>query len=81
MAIETLYICQPYANGKKGGLKPQPPISCKTEQQALQRAQRMMDGGSVAGIDVVRQSADPEMGDYEEPVYLHRLGTVPGGDG
>lgn len=77
MAQETLFICQPYIQGAKGALKPQPPVSYRTEPQALQRAQRMMEGGSVAGVDVVRQTADPEMGDYDEPVFLQRLGTVP----
>jgi hypothetical protein len=77
MAQETLFICQPYILGKRGGLKAQPPISYKTEPQAHQRATRMMEGGSVAGVDVVRQTADPETGDYEDPVFLHRLGAVP----
>ncbi len=81
MAKETLFICQPYITGKRGGLKAQPPIACKTEPQATQRAQRMMDGGSVAGVDVVRQTADPELGDYDEPVYLLRLGSVPANEG
>lgn len=81
MARETLFICQPYAVGKRGGLKPQPPIAYKTEPQATQRAQRMMDGGTVAGVDVVRQTADPDMGDYDEPEFLLRLGSVPRGDG
>lgn len=80
MAQETLFICQPYIVGKKGALKPQPPIAYKTEPQASQRAHRMMDGGSVAGVDVVRQTADPEMGDYDEPVFLLRLGSVPKAD-
>ena len=77
MAMETIFICQPYLEGKRGGLKPQPPILCKTETQALLRAGRMMEGGSVAGVDVVCQTADPEMGDFEEPIYLQRLGSVP----
>lgn len=77
MPLETLFICQPYAAGKKGALKPQPAISYRTEQQALQRARRMMDGGSVVGVDVVRQTADPDLGDYDEPVFLARLGSVP----
>jgi len=77
MALETLFICQPYVFGKKGGLKPQPPISYKTEAQASLRAHRIMEGGSAAGVDVVRQTADPEMGDYDEPIFLERLGSVP----
>lgn len=77
MAQETIFICQPYIQGKRGGLKPQPPIVCKTEAQATQRAGRMMDGGSVVGVDVVCQTADPEMGDYDEPIFVQRLGSVP----
>ena len=37
----------------------------------------MMDGGSVVGVDVVCQTADPEMGDYDEPIFVQRLGSVP----
>lgn len=77
MPQQILFICQPYVEGKKGALKPQPAVSYKTEEQALQRARRMMDGGNVAGVDVVRQTADPELGDYDEPVFLARLGSVP----
>ena len=77
MPQQTLFICQAYVAGKKGSLKPQPPISCNTEEQARQRAGRMMEGGRVVGVDVVRQTADPEMGDYDEPVFLARLGAVP----
>jgi len=80
MAQETLFICQPYVFGKKGALKPQPPIAFTSEAQASLRAHRIMDGGNVAGIDVVRQTADPDMGDYDEPVFLERLGTVPQSD-
>lgn len=77
MPQQTLFICQPYTNGKKGALAPQPPVSYKTGEQALLRARRMMDGGSVVGVDVVSQTADPELGDYDEPIFLARLGSVP----
>ncbi len=77
MPQQTHFICQPYVKGKKGVPEPQPPLSYKTGEQALQRARRMMDGGSVTGVDVVRQTVDPELGDYDEPVFLARLGSVP----
>ena len=77
MAKESLFICQPYVAGKRGGLKPLPPIVYKTEAQAILRAERMMDGASVVGVDVVHQTADAEMGDYDEPIFLRRLGSVP----
>jgi len=77
MAQQTLFICQPYVLGKNGGLKPQPPISYATQSQASLRAHRILDGGSAAGVDVVRQTADPDTGDYDDPVFLERLGTVP----
>jgi len=81
MAQETLFICQPYVPGKRGALAPQPAVSYKSEGQALQRAQRMMDTGRFAGVDVVSQTADPELGDFDEPVFLLRLGRVPQADG
>lgn len=77
MPQQTLFICQPYVEDKRGNLKSQTSISYKTGEQALQRARRMMDGGSVAGVDVVSQTADPELGEYDEPVFLARLGSVP----
>ena len=77
MAQETLFICQPYIEGKRGALKAMPPIACKTEAQATQRAHRMMNGNKIVGVDVVHQIADPEMGDYDEPIFLQRLGSVP----
>jgi hypothetical protein len=80
MAQETLFICQPYVAGKRGGLKPMPPIAYKTEAQATLRAHRMMTAAGVVGVDVVHQTADPDMGDYDEPVFLQRLGSVPTAD-
>ena len=81
MAQETLFICQPYVLVARGGLKAQPPVSYKTETQACMRAERMIDGGSVAGVLVVRQTADTVTGDYDEPVFLKRLGNTPQVDG
>ena len=80
LAKESLFICQPYVEGKRGSLKPLPPISYKTEAQATLRAHRMMEGDKVVGVDVVHQTADAEMGDYDEPIFLHRLGSVPKAD-
>jgi hypothetical protein len=77
MAQETLFICQPYAEGKRGALKALPPIPFKAEAQASQRAHRMMTGSSVVGVVVVKQTVDLDMGDYDEPEFLLRLGSVP----
>ncbi|MDR3435746.1 hypothetical protein [Telmatospirillum sp.] len=77
MPRETVFICQPYVRGARASLKAEQPIPYKVAEQALLRAQRMMASGHFVGVDVVRQTADPEIGDYDEPVFLERLGSVP----
>ncbi|MBI1209263.1 MAG: hypothetical protein GC191_18500 [Azospirillum sp.] len=73
----TQYICQPYGLTPRGGLKPEPPVACTSEANARLRAERMLENHRAVGVDVVRQDADPAVGEYGEPEFLARLGRVP----
>lgn len=77
MASTTHIIVQPYVSAAKGGLKPAPAIAVKTADAGRVRAQRMMDGGRVLGVAVVQTEVDEDAGDYSEPVFLARFGSVP----
>lgn len=81
MAAKTHIIVQPYVSGKKGALSPAPAIKVNTADAGRVRAERMMEGGRVLGVDVVLTEVDEEAGDYGEPVFLLRLGQVPAVEG
>ena len=81
MALQTHIVVQPYVSGKKGALAPAPAIEVKTAEAGRVRAERMMEGGRVLGVDVVQTEVDSEAGDYSEPVFLARLGQVPAVEG
>ena len=73
----TTYIVQTYVAGARGALKVAEQIPCISEQNARARAEKLMAAGRILGVDVVKQIADPEAGEYGEPEYLARLGRVP----
>jgi hypothetical protein len=77
MATTTHIVVQPYVAGKRGALAPAPAIPVRNADAGRTRAQRIMDGGRVLGVDVVQTEVDAEAGDYGEPVFLVRLGQVP----
>lgn len=74
---KTSFVVVTYIAGARGALKVAEQILCHSEQNAHARADKIMAGGKVLGIDIVKQTADPEAGDYGEPEYLTRLGRVP----
>ncbi len=75
---KTFYVVQPFIKGKRGGLKAEQPIQASSEEAAIRRGERLAE--SKAGVLVFAQSGDPEMGDFDEPVFLARLGEVPSAD-
>ena len=77
MAEVTTYICQPYTADKKGVLKAEAMILCANEGAARRRADRLLENQRAVGVDVVRQTADPNLGDYSEPEFVGRFGRVP----
>ncbi len=73
----TTYVVQTYIAGARGALKIGEQIACTSEQNGRARAEKLMAAGRVLGVDVVKQIADPEAGEYGEPEYLVRVGRVP----
>lgn len=74
---KTTFCVVSYVAGSRGSLKVGEQIACRDEANAYARAEKLMAAGKVLGVDVVKQTADPEAGDYGEPEYLSRLGRVP----
>jgi hypothetical protein len=52
-----------------------PPLSFKTEAEARRRAVRM--GETCLGVIAFAQAANPETGDYADPIMLESIGAVP----
>jgi hypothetical protein len=77
-SAKTFYVVQPFIRGKRGGLKAEQAIQAPSENAALLRAERMAE--SKAGVLVFSQTGDPEMGDFDEPVFLASHGDVPSRD-
>ena len=76
MARETIYFVQAFNAGRGGNLKADVPIACKTENSALQTAQRLAP--SKLGVAAFSSTGDSEMGDYDdEPTVIFRQGRVP----
>jgi hypothetical protein len=77
MAKSERIVFLPYAQGKRGAIKPGVPVACRDAAEGARRAEKAMAAGSAIGGHVVRVVADEEAGDYEEPVYLSAHGVVP----
>lgn len=77
-ASKTFYVVQPFIKGKRGGLKAEQAIQAPSESAAILRGERLSE--SKAGVLVFSISGDPEMGDFDEPVFLARHGDVPSQD-
>ena len=74
-ALKTFYVVQPFIKGKRGGLRAEQAIQAPSESAAILRGERL--SGSKAGVLVFSISGDPEMGDFDEPVFLASHGEVP----
>lgn len=77
-ALKTFYVVQPFIKGKRGGLKADTPIQASSGEAAIRRGERLAE--SKAGVLVFSQTGDPEMGDFDEPVFLASHGEVPARD-
>jgi hypothetical protein len=73
--METIYIVQSFSAGKRGRIVADKPLIYKTEDEAIRRAAKLAD--TVLGVIAFAQTADPELGDYSEPVVLATHGDVP----
>ena len=80
MAKETKFICQIYKKTSQGQLVIDESIECRSEIAAEMRAEKLWQSGNYEGVDALVIAADPEQGEYDEPVFLTRLGAVPDTD-
>ncbi len=77
MAFTTQIIYQPYVQGPRGTLKAVPALACRTAEDGLRRAERALAGGSILGAQVVSVTHDDQAGEFQEPLYLGKVGVVP----
>jgi len=76
MARETIHVIQAYHAGKRGGLKAETPIPCRSAEAALRAAERLAP--LRLGVVAFTTSGDAEMGDYDdEPSIIFKAGTLP----
>lgn len=76
MPSETVHIVQTYVAGRGQGLKAEPPVGCKTAEDARRKAERLAPNRE--GVIAYTVSADVEMGDYDEtPTVLFKAGRLP----
>jgi len=52
-------------------------IACRSLEEALRRAERPYQGGSILGAQVVQVTHDAEADEFGEPRFLGRVGRVP----
>jgi hypothetical protein len=65
--------------GTKLGWQRLPDAGFKVKGQALRAAEQMVEAGRATGAVAVQQTADPDAGDYDEPVVLASYGRLPEG--
>jgi hypothetical protein len=76
MTREATFLVQAFNNSTGGGLKPGPPVACKSADGARRTAERL----SLSHIGVVAYSitSDSETGDYDaQPTIFYRAGQLP----
>jgi hypothetical protein len=76
MAKETIHVVQAYVAGRGKALKSEPPMACKSADEALRRATRLST--LRLGVVAFSTTVDAEMGDYDDqPTILFRAGRLP----
>ena len=73
--METIYVVQGFKSGKRGRVEAMPALSFKTENEARRRAVKL--GETCLGVIAFAQAANPETGDYADPIMLETIGEVP----
>jgi hypothetical protein len=76
VAKETVHLVQAFIAGRGVSLKSEPPIACRSAEDACRRAERLST--LRLGVVAFSATADVEMGDYDEnPVVLFKAGRLP----
>ena len=76
MPKETVHLVRAFVSGRGKVLKSEPPIACKSAEEARRRAERL--SSIRLGVVAFSASADVELGDYDEnPTILFKAGQLP----
>jgi len=77
MTKETVHLVQAYVAGRgRTPLRAEPPIACKSAEEACRRAERL--SAFRLGVVAFSAASDPELGDYDEtPTILFKSGQLP----
>jgi hypothetical protein len=76
MPRETIHLVQAFIAGRGKALKAEPPVICKTAEDARRKADRL--SGIRLGVVAFSTSGDAELGDYDEtPTILFKAGQLP----
>lgn len=74
--MPKLIVMMAFDHDDDGDLRPVVgPIECQSESQAIMRARTAAD--KHAGAIAWTREADPNLGEYGDPVELYRAGAVP----
>ena len=77
MPSSSQIVYQPYIAGARGALKAGTPVSCRSSEAGIPRAERALAGGSILGAQIVRVTHDDDAGEFGEPEFLGRFGRTP----
>jgi hypothetical protein len=73
---EATFLVQAFNIAKDGGLKPNPPVACKSGDGALRTARRL--ALSHIGVVAFSVTSDPDTGDHDDqPTIFFRAGQLP----
>ena len=73
-----LIVLMAFNRDEEGELQPAfDPREMPSEEKARMEARMMAGSGKFAGVVAWSRSADPNLGEYGEPVELFRAGEVP----
>lgn len=78
MAFETQHIVQPFVRTRKGRVDAGRAQLCASAASAVSTAERLVADGIAIGAFAMSRSADIELGDYEMPEILIKVGRIPG---
>lgn len=78
MPYETQHIVQPFVRTKKGRVDAGRPRECASAASAESMAHRLVADGIAVGAFAMSRSADVDLGEYDEPNILVKVGRIPG---
>jgi hypothetical protein len=82
MSNNSKFICQVYewknlTDAKQPILTKTQMFECRDARDAENRAIKIHNGKQYAGVDVFKVRIDEDLGEYDEPEFIARLGDVP----